>query len=263
MANWFETTNSQPAFAENASTRTVLHGQAAKGEPLSEKSFVIAVSKVPHDDSVDFLKNKATDQVWDDISAAFDTVYHGLVDPRNHMWLINFTKKEDLGDNDVNNQVVNVHIHVLSGKLSPGREFIAEERTFHPHPNKNVYDEFMENKLDVLGLDLGQGLKALPLPSGMKEAAQHYMVTDDKYKSFPEFIEKASREEKRAFWKSVALLALPLVEDGKGARVGYYDLGGDVDAKMGRMAVEIAGGENLGQNGLKRRWFDNPNKQQP
>jgi hypothetical protein len=262
MADWFEKTNSQDAFAENASTRTVLHGQAAKGEPLSENSFIIAVSKVPHEDGVDFLKNKATDKVWDDISDAFDRLYHGMADPHNHMWLINFTKKDDLGDNDVNNQVVNVHIHVLSGALTPGREYIAEDRTFYPHPNKRIYDEFMENKLDVLGRDMGNGLKALLLPSGVKEADQHFMITDDKYKSFADFVETASKEEKRAFWKTVSQLALPLIAEGKGARVGYYDLGGDVDAKMGRMTVEVAGGENLGQNGQKQRWFEKPKPSQ-
>ena len=258
MADWFEKTNSQDAFAENASTRTVLHGQAAKGEPLSEKSFIIAVSKVPHDDAADFLKNKATDKVWDDISDAFDRLYHGLADPHNHMWLINFTKKEDMGDNDLNNQVQNVHIHVLSGALTPERAFIAADRTFHPHPNKKIYEELAQNKLDVLGLDMGNGLKAMPLPPGVKEAEQHFVVTDDKYKSFADFIENASKEEKRAFWKTISQLALPLIEQGKGARVGYYDLGGDVDARTGHMTVEIAGGENLGQNGLKKRWFDKP-----
>ncbi len=260
MADWFEKTNSQQAFAENASTRIVLHGEAEKGRPLSEKSFIIAVSKVPHEDGADFLKNKATDKVWDDISDAFDRVYHGLADPRNHMWLINFTKKADAGDNDTNSQIQNVHIHVLSGPLSAGKEFIAEERSFHPHPRRDIYDRFAENKLDVLGLDAGNGIKALPLPPDTKEAAQHYMVFDDKYKSFPDFIEQASQAEKRTFWRTVAQLALPLIEQGHGARVGYYDFGGDLDRKLGHMSVEIAGGENLGQNGHKTRWFDKPQK---
>jgi hypothetical protein len=258
MADWFEKTNTQNAFAENASTRTVLHGQAEKGQALSESSFIIAVSKVRHDDGADFLKNKADDKVWDDVSDAFERLYHGLADPHNHMWLINFIKKDDMGDNDLNNQIQNVHIHVLSGPLTPGREYIAAERSFHPHPNKKIHEEFAENKLDVLGLDMGNGLKAVPLPPGIKEAEQHFMVTDDKYKSFPDFIEKASKEEKRAFWKTVALLALPLIEEGKGARVGYYNLGGDLDAKTGRMTVDVAGGENLGQNGQKTRWFEKP-----
>lgn len=257
--NWFDKTQAQDGFAQNGSTKTVLHGQAAKGNPLSEKSFIIAVNGVKYDDASDFIRNAATDKVWDDISDAFDNLYKNLADKDNHMWLINFIKKADLNDNDTNSQLPEVHIHVLSGVLTKGREFIHDQRSFAPHPNQRIYDELAENKLDVLGLDNGNGIRAVPLPPGVKEAEQHFIVSDDKYKSFPDFIANATKEEKREFWKTVAQLALPLIEDGKGARVGYYNLQGDVDKKLGHMAVEVAGGENLGQNGLKKRWIDNPN----
>lgn len=258
MADWFDKTNSQDAFAANTSTRTVLHGQAEKGKPLSEKSFIIAVSGVRHDDASEFLKEKADDKVWDDISAAFDALYKNHADANNHMWLINFIKKADDGENDTNSQIPQVHIHVLSGALTPGNEFIADTRSFHPHPKKDFYAQLAENKADMLGIDMGNGIRAVPLPPALKEAEQHFTVTHDRYKSFADFVAAGSAEEKRAFWKAVAKLALPLVEDGHGARVGYYNFNGEADAKLGHMAVEVAGGENLGQNGLKNRWFQKP-----
>src|SRR5262249_27157323 len=122
-----------------------------------------------------------------------------------------------------------------------------------------IYDEFMENKLDLMGMPVGQyGLRVLPLQPKQREAENHFMITNKNYKSFADFVEKASKDEKRAFWKTVAVMALPLIETKKGARVGYYNMGGDLEAKTGRMVVEIAGGENLGQNGLKKRWFEKP-----
>lgn len=263
MADWFEKTNSQDAFAENASTRTVLHGQAEKGKPLAEKSFIIAVSGVKHDDASDFLRGKADDKVWDDISDAFDNLYKNLADKNDHMWLINFIKKEDEGSNDTNSQIPQVHIHVLSGAPTAGNEFIRDTRSFHPHPKKDIYAELAENKMDILGLDMGHGIKAMPLPPGLKEAETHYVISDDKYKSFADFIENAGKDEKRAFWKTVAQLALSLVEEGHGARVGHYNFGGELDKKLGHMAVEVAGGENLGQNGAKNRWFMKPAPKTP
>lgn len=258
MTDWFDKTNAEKAFSSNGATRTVLHGLVEDGEPLAAKNFIIALSGVRHDDAADFLRNKADDAVWDDVSDAFDALYKNLVDKNDHMWLTNLTKKADRDDNDTNSQVQEVHIHVLSGALQPDKEFIGETRSFHPHPNKDVYKLFAENRHDVLGIDMGEGIKAVPLPSGVKEAQQHFALVNDNYASFPDFIEKASREEKRAFWKAVAKLALPLVENGKGARVGYYNLKGAADAKAGRMVVEIAGGENLGQNGARKRWYRKP-----
>ncbi|MEZ0261286.1 MAG: hypothetical protein ACAH80_09765 [Alphaproteobacteria bacterium] len=258
MADWFDKTNSQDAFAANVSTRTVLHGQAEKGNPLSEKSFIIAVSGLRHDDAADFLAAKADDKTWDDISAAFDTLYKNHANAGNHMWLINFIKKADDGENDTNSQIPQVHIHVLSGALTAGNEFIADTRSFHPHPKKDFYAQLAENKADVLARDMGQGLRALPLPPALGEAAQHYVITHEGYPSFAAFITDATAEEKRGFWKAVAQLALPLVNDSHGARVGYYNFNGEADAKLGHMAVEVAGGENLGQNGLKNRWFQKP-----
>ena len=258
MADWFDDTNAHAAFAKNNSTRTVLHGQAEDGKPLSEKSFIIAVSGVRHEDALDFLKDKASDKVWDDISDAFDTTYKNLADPDNHMWLTNFTKTPDKNANDTNSQIQAVHIHLLSGELNPGFEFIRDARSFHPHPKKDIYTALDENKMDILGLDMGNGVKAVPLPPGVKEAEQHFMVVHQGYKSFANFMAEGTKEEKRTFWKTVAQLALPLVEQGHGARVGYYNFRGDLDKKLGHMAVEVAGGENLGQNGLKKRWFDNP-----
>ncbi len=258
MSDWFDKTNAMPAFAQNASTRTVLHGQAEKGNPLSEKSFIIAVSGVKHDAAADFLGNKADDKVWDDISDAFDTLYKNHADPQNHLWLINFIKTADEGDNDTNSQIRHIHIHVLSGELTAGNDFIRDTRSFHPHPRPDIYTALAENKMDILGLDMGEGIRALQLPPALREAEQHYMITDEKYKSFPEFIAAATREEKRTFWKTVSQLALPLVEQGHGARVGYYDFRGSLDKKLGHMAVEIAGGENLGQNGARNRWFTQP-----
>jgi hypothetical protein len=257
MADWFDKTNSQDAFAENASTRTVLHGQAEKGNPLSEKSFIIAISHVQHEDGADLLK-KADDKVWDDVCSAFDTLYKNHADPHNHMWLINFIKKADEGANDTNSQIPQVHIHVLSGNLTPGNEFIAATRSFHPHPKQDIYAALAENKADMLGIDMGNGIKALPLPPDVKEADQHFTISHDGYKTFADFVADASPEEKRTFWKTVAQLALPLIEGGSGARVGYYNFGGELDAKVGHMSVEVAGGENLGQNGQKNRWFQKP-----
>lgn len=258
MTDWFDKTNAQDAFASNPSTRTVLHGQAEKGKPLSEKSFIIAVSGVRHEDAPDFLRNKADDKVWDDISDAFDTLYKNHADAANHMWLINFTKKEDADDNDTNSQVQQVHIHVLSGNPTAGNEFIRDTRSFHPHPKQDIYAALAENKMDILGIAAPNGIKAIPLPPNLKEAEQHWMVAHEGYKSFADFIERGTKEEKREFWKTVAQLALPLIEQGHGARVGYYNFGGALDKKLGHMAVEVAGGENLGQNGAKNRWFTKP-----
>ena len=259
MSDWFDKTNSQSAFAENATTRTVQHGQAAKGDPLSKDGYIIAASGVRHEDASDFLRNKADDKVWDDICDAFDTLYKkGLVDKGNHIWLANLTKSENAADNDTNSQLQPVHIHVLSGDLNPKYEFIRDQRSFFPHPKLDTAQAFAENKADILGVDAGFGLKVVPLPPALKEAQVHTVIMNANYTSFPDFIERASREEKRAFWKTVSEVALPLVEQGQGARVGYFNFRGQVDGKLGHMAIEVAGGENLGQNGLKKRWFDNP-----
>lgn len=258
MTDWFDKTNAQDAFASTTYTRTVLHGQAEKGSPLSDKSYIIALSGIRHEDGADLLRNKADDGVWDDLSTAFDTLYRtNLADKNNSMWLINFIRRADLGDNVTNNQIAEVHIHVLSGQMTPGNEFIPENRNFHPHPNKDIYTAFAENKADITGRDVGHGIKIVPLPAGVKEAEQHYAITGESYKSFPDFMDRATKEEKRDFWKAVAMTALPLVENEKGARVGYYNLDGAAD-KTGHMVVEVAGGENLGQNGAKNRWIQKP-----
>ncbi|HYD18934.1 MAG TPA: hypothetical protein VEF76_10690, partial [Patescibacteria group bacterium] len=256
--DWFEKTNAQEAFAQNATTRTVLHGQAAKGNAIATRSFIIAVSGLRHEDGLDFLATKASDDAWDDISDAFENLYRTEVAPQNHQWLSNFSKAADMGTNDTNSQVQQVHIHVLSHGFSPDKQFIGEQRSFYPHPKPAIVKLFADNKLDILGTDIGQGMKSLPLPAEAREAKEHYAIVNPNYKSFPDFILNASRAEKRDFWKAVAKIALPLVENGKGARVGYYNMQGAQDQRHGMMTVEIAGGENLGQNGLKKRWFDNP-----
>lgn len=256
MTDWFDRTNAEKAFSQTASTRTVEHGLVADGEPLAQKNYIIALSGVRHEDAADFLRDKADDAVWDDLSAAFEDAYGNLADPHDHMWLANFTKKADAGGNDTNSQVQEVHIHLLSGDLRPGKEFIAERRNFHPHPHKDIYSLFAQNKTDVLGIALGGGLRAVPLPDGVREAQQHFILVHDDYASFPEFIEKAGAAEKRDFWKAVAKLALPLVEQGHGARVGYYNLKGA--SEKAHVLAEIAGGENLGQNGAKNRWYRPP-----
>lgn len=261
--DWFDSTNAQDAFAANATTRTVLHGQAAEGNALAAKSFIIAVSGLRHDDGLDFLKSKVTDAAWDDISDAFEKLYKSDVDPHNHQWLSNFSRASDIGSNDTNSQVAQVHIHVLTDGFTPDHAFIGTLRSFHPHPKQNISALFDENKLDVLGTDIGYGMKSLPMPPEAKEAQEHYAIVNPQYKSFPDFILNATREEKRTFWKAVAKIAAPLVENGKGARVGYYNMQGAQDARHGMMAVEIAGGENLGQNGLKKRWFDDPTPPRP
>lgn len=258
MTDWFDKTNAQAAFAQTATTRTVLHGQAALGEPLATTSFIIAVSGLRHADGLDFLKSKADDKAWDDISAAFTDLYKTKVDPHNHQWLTNFSKGSDIGTNNTNSQVAQVHIHVLSDGFAKDREFIGDLRSFHPHPKQGITGLFADNKLDILGTDIGHGMKSLPLPPEAREAQEHYAIVNPNYKSFPDFMLNGSTEEKRDFWKAVAKIALPLVESGKGARVGYYNMHGAQDARHGMMTVEIAGGENLGQNGLKKRWFDNP-----
>lgn len=263
MADWFDKTNTQDCFTQNASARIVEHGQAAKGNPLSENSFIIAVSGLRHEDSIDFVKNKATDQTWDDFSDAFEKLYDGLADAKNHMWMMNFIQKDaGGGENDTNSQIPEVHVHVLSGKLAAGKEYIAAERTFHPDPKQDIYqklgDEFAENKMDLLSLDMGQGIKAMPLPDTVKEAKTHYVVYSEEHGSFADFMKQASLEQRRHFWKTVSQLALPLVENGGGARIGHYNFNGDVDKKLGCMAVEIAGGQNLGQKNSKHRWFQRP-----
>lgn len=259
MTDWFDDTNAQRAFSQNATTRTVLHGQAAMGDPMSENSYIIAASGIRHADAPDFLRHKADDSAWDDICDAFDHLYkNGLVDRGNHIWLTNFTKVGDAGDNDTNSQIQPVHIHVLSGELTAPYEFIRDQRSFFPHPKLDTASAFAENKADMLGVDAGFGFRVVPLPPALKEAQVHTVIMNEAYSSFPDFIERASRDEKRAFWKTVSEVALPLVEQGQGARVGYFNFRGQVDGKMGHMAVEVAGGENLGQNGLKKRWFDNP-----
>lgn len=258
MSDWFDQTNALKAFAQTATTRTVQHGQAAEGKPIANTSFIIAVSGLRHTDGLDFLKSKADDKAWDDISDAFADLYKNRVDPANHQWLTNFSKAVDMGHNDTNSQVQEVHIHVLTDGFTPEHEFIGRLRSFHPHPKQGIAQLFADNKLDVLGTDIGHGMKSLPLPSEAKEAQEHYAIVNPNYKSFPDFILNATKEEKRDFWKAVAKIALPLVESGKGARVGYYNMHGAQDARHGMMTVEIAGGENLGQNGLKKRWFDNP-----
>lgn len=258
MSDWFDQTNALKAFAQTATTRTVLHGQAAEGKPIAQASFIIAVSGLRHADGLDFLKSKADDKAWDDISDAFAELYKTRVDPANHQWLTNFSKAADMGRNDTNSQVQEVHIHVLTDGFTKDHEFIGAARSFHPHPKHGIAQLFADNKLDVLGTDIGHGMKSLHLPANAKEAQEHVAIVNPNYKSFPDFILNASQEEKRDFWKAVAKIALPLVESGKGARVGYYNMHGAQDARHGMMTVEIAGGENLGQNGLKKRWFDNP-----
>ncbi len=262
MADWFEQTNNQQAFAETALTRTVLHGQAEKGNPLSKDSFIIAVSKRPHEDCVDFFKT-AKDAEFLDITDSFSATFNKLADPKNHMWMINVIKKQDMGDNDTNSQIPYVHVHLLSGDITEKNAHIETQRTFHPHGKSDIYDLFRENKQDMTKIDKGSGVFVYPLPEGKREAKEHFAIVHEGYKSFSEFTQKATKEEKLAFWKAAQELVVTLAERHKGARMGEYNLRGVLDEKIGHMYVEVVGGENLGYGGKPNRWFQKPATAKP
>lgn len=261
MADWFTDTNAATAYAETGTTRTVLHGQAAKGQPLARDSFIIAASKRPHEDVCDFF-HSADDAALLDLNQSFADLFNSLAARDDFMWLINVIKNQDARENDTNSQIPYLHVHVLSGPLTERNRHITAERTFHPHPSKKIYQTFREAREAYPFYPEGHGVKLYDVPHHAKEARLHYAVTQEGYKDFPTFVQNATRAEKLALWRSVSRVALRLATDYHGARIGCYNMPGPGgrSSDTGGVFIEITGGENLGQSGQKHRWFEQPKK---
>lgn len=156
------------------------------------------------------------------------------------------------GTEDTNSQQPELHIHRVSGELSKEFNHIQAQKTYVPHPNKNLAKD-LEKFFISKGRNI-HGLVQLDLDKNgiQPEAAFHRVLMDRRTTSLGDFAEKATGQGLE-FFRNALADAIELYPVG--ARVIIDERFNPIP---GFFTVHILAGENLGQNGQKHRWFEAP-----